>query len=98
MADVFAKCRLPETYQFVKELGVYPYYQAIEERPGGGEVVIDGRVRVQAGSNDYVGLSGDERVKEAAVMVTSAGYLANLALGALIGPGDTVIGDRLVHA
>ncbi|WP_433443204.1 aminotransferase class I/II-fold pyridoxal phosphate-dependent enzyme [Nonomuraea sp. CA-141351] len=137
MADVFAKCRLPETYQFVKELGVYPYYQAIEERPGGGEVVIDGRVLVQAGSNDYLGLSGDERVKEAAVeatrrlgtgsggsrlsngslalheelearlaaflgraavMVTSAGYLANLALGALIGPGDTVIGDRLVHA
>ncbi|MEQ4720550.1 aminotransferase class I/II-fold pyridoxal phosphate-dependent enzyme [Nonomuraea sp. B19D2] len=137
MVDVFAKCRLPETYQFVKDLGVYPYYQAIEERPGGGEVVIDGRVLVQAGSNDYLGLSGDERVKEAAVeatrrlgtgsggsrlsngplalheelearlagflgraavMVTSAGYLANLALEALIGPGDTVIGDRLVHA
>ncbi|MGW0200197.1 aminotransferase class I/II-fold pyridoxal phosphate-dependent enzyme [Nonomuraea sp. NPDC003201] len=137
MVDVFAKCRLPETYQFVKDLGVYPYYQAIEERSDRGEVVIDGRVLVQAGSNDYLGLSGDERVKEAAVratrrlgtgsggsrlsngslalheelearlaaflgraavMVTSAGYLANLALGALIGPGDTVIGDRLVHA
>ncbi|TMR99795.1 aminotransferase class I/II-fold pyridoxal phosphate-dependent enzyme [Nonomuraea basaltis] len=137
MVDVFAKCRLPETYRFVKDLGVYPYYQAVEERPGGGEVVIDGQVLVQAGSNDYLGLSGDERVKEAAVeatrrlgvgsggsrlsngslalheelearlaaflgraavMVTSAGYLANLALGALIGPGDTVIGDRLVHA
>ncbi|RVX47651.1 8-amino-7-oxononanoate synthase [Nonomuraea polychroma] len=137
MVDVFAKCRLPETYQFVKELGVYPYYQAIEERLGEGEVVIDGRVLVQAGSNDYLGLSGDERVREAAieatrrlgtgsggsrlsngslalheelearlaaflgreaVMVTSAGYLANLALGTLIGPGDTVVGDRLVHA
>ncbi|MFI7693742.1 aminotransferase class I/II-fold pyridoxal phosphate-dependent enzyme [Nonomuraea sp. NPDC049655] len=33
-----------------------------------------------------------------AVMVTSAGYLANLAVGALLGPGDVVIGDRLVHA
>ncbi|GAA2271417.1 pyridoxal phosphate-dependent aminotransferase family protein [Nonomuraea roseoviolacea subsp. roseoviolacea] len=137
MADVFAKCRLPATYQFVKDLGVYPYYRAIEERPGGAEVVIDGRVLVQAGSNDYLGLSGDERVTEAAagatrrlgaggggsrlgngslalheelearlaaflgraaVMVTSAGYLANLALGALVGPEDTVIGDRLIHA
>ncbi|MEV0232079.1 aminotransferase class I/II-fold pyridoxal phosphate-dependent enzyme [Nonomuraea sp. NPDC050786] len=137
MVDVFAKCRLPDAYQFVKDLGVYPYYRAVEERPGEGEVVIDGRVLVQAGSNDYLGLSGDERVKVAAVeatrrlgtgtggsrlsngslalheelearlaaflgreavMVTSAGYLANLALAALIGPGDTVIGDRLVHA
>ncbi|MFI7112279.1 aminotransferase class I/II-fold pyridoxal phosphate-dependent enzyme [Nonomuraea sp. NPDC050227] len=136
MADVFAKCRLPG-YQPVKELGVYPYYHPIQERPGDGEVVVGGRVLVQAGSNDYLGLSGDPRVKEAAVaairrlgagsggsrltngslalheelearlaeflgrpavMVTSAGYLANLALGALLGPGDVVIGDRLVHA
>ncbi|NUP80676.1 MAG: aminotransferase class I/II-fold pyridoxal phosphate-dependent enzyme [Nonomuraea sp.] len=136
MADVFAKCRLPE-YQPVKDLGVYPYYHAVDERTGDGEVVIGGRVLVQAGSNDYLGLSGDHRVKEAAVaatrrfgagsggsrlsngslalhehlearlaaflgrptvMVTSAGYLANLALAALVGPGDTVIGDRLVHA
>lgn len=136
MVDVFEKCQLP-AYRPVKELGLYPYYQAVEERPGGGEVVIDGRVLVQAGSNDYLGLSTDERVKEAAVeatrrlgagsggsrlsngslalheelearlaaflgreavMVTSAGYLANLALSALLGPRDTVIGDRLLHA
>ncbi|MCK2215480.1 aminotransferase class I/II-fold pyridoxal phosphate-dependent enzyme [Actinomadura sp. ATCC 31491] len=137
MVDVFAKCRLPETYAIVRELGVYPYYRAVDERPGGGEVVIGGRTLVQAGSSDYLGLSGDERVVEAAVaaarrlgtgsggsrlsngslalheelegrlaaflrrpavMVTSAGYLANLALAGLMGPRDAVIGDALVHA
>ncbi|MEW9550659.1 aminotransferase class I/II-fold pyridoxal phosphate-dependent enzyme [Nonomuraea sp. NPDC050783] len=137
MADVFARCRMPDTYDLVRDLGVYPYYRAVRERPGGGEVVIDGRVLVQAGSNDYLGLSGDERVKRAAtaavrrlgtgsggsrlsngslalheeleerlaaflrrpaVMVTSAGYLANLSLAALMAPGDAVLGDRLVHA
>lgn len=72
MADVFAKCRLPE-YQPVKELGVYPHYHAVEGRAGDGEVVIGGRVLVQAGSNDYLGLSGDVRVKEAAVAATRRG-------------------------
>ncbi|MFI9590267.1 aminotransferase class I/II-fold pyridoxal phosphate-dependent enzyme [Nonomuraea sp. NPDC052265] len=101
MTDVFAKCRLPEC-QPVKDLGVYPYYHPVEERPGDGEVVVGGRVLVQAGSNDHLGLSGDPRVKEAAVAAirrlgTGSGG-SRLALGALLGPGDVVIGDRLVHA
>ncbi|RSN10302.1 hypothetical protein DMB42_15285 [Nonomuraea sp. WAC 01424] len=56
MADVFAKCRLPE-YQPAKDLGIYPYYHAVEERAGDGEVVVGDRL-VHACLIDAVRLGG----------------------------------------
>ncbi|HET56297.1 MAG TPA: aminotransferase class I/II-fold pyridoxal phosphate-dependent enzyme [Ignavibacteria bacterium] len=44
---------------------MYPYFRAIEENEG-PVVQIEGRKIVMAGSNNYLGLTADPRVKEAA--------------------------------
>lgn len=67
-ADLFQKCR---DYQAwfdgkVEEIGFYPYFAAIEEVRG-TTAVIDGRDLLMVGSNNYLGLSGDPRVREAAI-------------------------------
>ncbi|GAA2875508.1 hypothetical protein GCM10020220_076340 [Nonomuraea rubra] len=64
MTDPFSKCRLPEA-EALAASGLYPYYLPVEERPGGGEVVVGGRRVLMAGSNDYLALADDPRLKEA---------------------------------
>lgn len=60
--DAFAKCRPPQVLADV----IYPYYQPIQERLSDVEVIIGGRRVLMAGSNDYLGLSNDPRLKAAA--------------------------------
>jgi len=50
----------------VKAMGVYPYFRTIEANEG-PVVQIEGRKIVMAGSNNYLGLTADPRVKEAAI-------------------------------
>nr|WP_311132379.1 aminotransferase class I/II-fold pyridoxal phosphate-dependent enzyme [Nonomuraea gerenzanensis] len=64
MTDPFRKCRLPEA-ETLAATGLYPYYLPVEGRPGGGEVVVGGRRVLMAGSNDYLALADDPRLKEA---------------------------------
>ncbi len=45
--------------------GLYPYFNAIEHHHG-GSVIVDGEEYVLTGSNDYLGLTQDPRIKEAA--------------------------------
>ncbi len=45
--------------------GVYPYFKPIAEQRG-GTVKVDGREMIITGSNDYLGLTQDPRLKEAA--------------------------------
>ena len=42
-----------------------PYFRVLEG-PAGPEVRMEGRERIMLGSNNYLGLTGDERVKDAA--------------------------------
>ena len=49
----------------LREAGIYPYFRPIE-RSWGTEVEVAGKRLVMIGSNDYLGLSHDARVKEAA--------------------------------
>ncbi len=49
-----------------KEGGFYPYFRAIT-RTSGPEVQVGDRRLVMVGSNDYLGLTHDSRVREAAV-------------------------------
>ncbi len=76
--DVFDKCaqfyRTPEFAQrlgyrtsprLAQALGLYPYFVPIE-RPEGPEAIVNGRRLIMLGSNNYLGLSADARVKEAA--------------------------------
>ncbi|KAB8196781.1 aminotransferase class I/II-fold pyridoxal phosphate-dependent enzyme [Nonomuraea phyllanthi] len=66
MLDAFGKCR-PRPDQLVA-IGseTYPYYRPVTERLDDGEVVIGGRAVLMAGSNDYLALSDDPRLKAAA--------------------------------
>ncbi len=48
--------------------GVYPYFKPIAEQRGGA-VTVDGRLMIITGSNDYLGLAQDPRLKEAASAV-----------------------------
>lgn len=67
MSDVFEKCRTWKDYRIAKATGLYPYYRAIEASHGATEVDIEGRRIIMVGSNNYLGLSADPRVKEAAI-------------------------------
>lgn len=52
--------------QQLKEMGIYPYHRAICSEQG-DEVYIDGNKVLMFGSNSYLGLTNDPRVKEAAI-------------------------------
>lgn len=67
MSDLFDKCYAWKDYKIAKATGLYPYFRAIEASHGATEVDIDGKRVVMAGSNNYLGLSADPRVKEAAI-------------------------------
>ena len=53
----------------IKQANWYRSTHAIESLPG-TEATIDGQVLLNFGSNDYLGLAGDERVMRAAMMAT----------------------------
>jgi 8-amino-7-oxononanoate synthase len=65
--DVFAKAREHERLELLKatrELGALPYFRVLEG-PTLPIVEMEGRARIMLGSNNYLGLTGDERVKQA---------------------------------
>jgi len=63
--DLFEKCRQPQIYNHLQEAGLYPYFIPIESSEG-TEVELDGRRALMFGSNNYLGLTHDPRVMEAA--------------------------------
>jgi len=63
--DLFAKCASFRRPEELKQLGIYPYFQPIAESEG-TEVEIHGRKLLMIGSNNYLGITHDPRVKEAA--------------------------------
>ena len=48
-----------------KKQGIYPYFEPVA-RSWGTEVEVNGQRLIMIGSNDYLGLSHDRRVQEAA--------------------------------
>ena len=67
--DIFQKCRDYKDPEPVKAAGIYPYFQPIEESHGSW-VRCRGKKLVMIGSNNYLGLTHDPRVKEAAIEAT----------------------------
>src|SRR5436190_13409899 len=66
--DVFAKARdfdRAELLRAVREIGALPYFRQLTG-PAGPVVEMEGAERVMLGSNNYLGLTGDERVKQGA--------------------------------
>jgi len=64
--DLFQKCWSFTRADDIKARGFYPYFRPIEENEG-PVVMIEGRKIIMAGSNNYLGLTADPRVKQAAL-------------------------------
>lgn len=67
--SLFKKCHAffepTGLYAQVKAADLYPYFRAIE-RNDGTRAIMNGREVIMAGSNNYLGLLSDERVRQAA--------------------------------
>ncbi|MBN2620260.1 pyridoxal phosphate-dependent aminotransferase family protein [candidate division WOR-3 bacterium] len=65
--DIFKKCHamVREVEQAYK-LGIYPYFTPIESAQD-HRVIIDGKEYIMIGSNGYLGLAADPRMKKAAI-------------------------------
>src|SRR5579871_6853764 len=67
--DVFAKARefeRLEQLRAAREIGAVPYFHVLEG-PTLPVVEMEGKARIMLGSNNYLGLTGDERVKQGAL-------------------------------
>ncbi len=64
--DLFDKCYKFTRADEAKAQGYYPYFKAIQSGAG-STVMIDGKKFVMIGSNNYLGLTQDPRVKQAAI-------------------------------
>jgi 8-amino-7-oxononanoate synthase len=67
--DVFAKLRgheRVELFAAAREAGILPYFRTVEG-PALPVMQMEGEPRIMLGSNNYLGLTGDERVKQGAL-------------------------------
>ena len=64
--DLFEKCSRRQIQDEARELGVYPYFHALESKQD-VEVIMEGKRRIMLGSNNYLGLTTNESVIEAGV-------------------------------
>jgi 8-amino-7-oxononanoate synthase len=64
--DLFDKCLAFTRVEEVKSLGLYPYYHPITDTEG-PVVYINNQRMIMVGSNNYLGLTHDPRVKQAAI-------------------------------
>lgn len=67
--DLFKKCydfKLADQY---KEMGIYPYFHSLESKQ---DIVVEmeGKREIMIGSNNYLGLTGNEEVIEASIEAT----------------------------
>ena len=66
MADLFKKAYDFKDVDNAIDLGIYPYFHALESKQD-IVVTMEGKRRVMIGSNNYLGLTGDQRVIDATV-------------------------------
>ena len=63
--DIFSKAYAFTRADEAAAIGMHPYFKPIAEQHG-GTVVVEGREMIITGSNDYLGLTQDPRLKAAA--------------------------------
>jgi 8-amino-7-oxononanoate synthase len=66
VADLFDKARKYTTAKDAMKLGIYPYFRALSDTEG-AVAYFQGKEVVMIGSNNYLGLTTDPRVREAAI-------------------------------
>ncbi len=64
--DIFEKCRKPSQANALREMGLYPYFHALESRQD-IEVIMEGKRRIMLGSNNYLGLTTNPEIVEAGI-------------------------------
>ncbi len=64
--DIFTKCYNYTTAQEIRDMGIYPYFHALQSRQD-VEVVMEGKRRIMLGSNNYLGLTTHPEVVEAGI-------------------------------
>lgn len=64
--DLFDKCYEPSLAAQARELGIYPYFHALQSRQD-TEVIMEGKRRIMLGSNNYLGLTTCPEVVEAGI-------------------------------
>ncbi len=64
--DIFEKCYKRSRVDDAKDLGIYPYFHALESKQD-TEVIMEGKRRIMLGSNNYLGLTTNPEVIEAGV-------------------------------
>ena len=64
--DIFDKCFSFDAAKKARASGLYPFFVPISENRG-TKVVMDNRELIMIGSNNYLGLSWDQRVQSAAI-------------------------------
>jgi len=67
--DIFEKCRKFTRAKETIEAGIYPYFRSLSGNDG-PRVFMEGREIIMIGSNNYLGLTHDPRVIEAAIEAT----------------------------
>jgi 8-amino-7-oxononanoate synthase len=63
--DLFDKCRNFTLANEYREMGIYPYFHELETRQD-VEVIMEGKRRIMLGSNNYLGLTINKEVTDAA--------------------------------
>lgn len=64
--DIFKKCYDFTSAEKYREMGIYPYFHALESRQD-VEVVMEGKRRIMLGSNNYLGLTTEPSVVDAGI-------------------------------
>ena len=64
--DIFDKAYNWTEADLAREMGLYPYFLPLQDTEG-TEVIVDDRKILMIGSNNYLGLTTDPRVREAAI-------------------------------
>ena len=90
--DMLAKAYAYHRPEEVKALGLYPYFLPVEQSDA-TEVMIEGQRRVMVGSNNYLGLTNDPRVLEAASNALKK--YGSACTGSRFLNGNTDLHDRL---
>ncbi|MBQ4065873.1 MAG: pyridoxal phosphate-dependent aminotransferase family protein [Clostridia bacterium] len=64
--DLFEKCYEPSLAKQARDMGIYPYFHALQSRQD-KEVIMEGKRRIMLGSNNYLGLTTQPEVVEAGI-------------------------------
>ena len=64
MIDLFEKCPQFTIANEYRDMGIYPYFHALESRQD-TEVIMEGKRRIMLGSNNYLGLTINDEIIQA---------------------------------